>query len=215
MEKAGIAAGKPPSRSPSGATDRRPALVLQLCPEQAICGTWQGTSLASPVAPSLPWPSSTHSRIANTVAISAYQPWYQHPRPLLHHSDRGIVELVALTIPPRPLLQRIAYVYKAQKAINGTKVRVIWGRVTRAHGEHLRAVWSASSSSMDLSRCSIPSRQLRRCPRKVPCQPSSSRFRCIRASRESFPALGLSTLGSISDDASISLCSQMLYPSRI
>ena len=33
--------------------------------------------------------------------------------------------------------QRIAYVYKAQKAINGTKVRVIWGRVTRAHGKRI------------------------------------------------------------------------------
>ena len=31
--------------------------------------------------------------------------------------------------------QRIAYVYKAQKAIDGSKVRIIWGKVTRAHGK--------------------------------------------------------------------------------
>ncbi|KAK9896229.1 ribosomal protein L35Ae [Cystobasidium minutum MCA 4210] len=30
--------------------------------------------------------------------------------------------------------KRIAYVYKAQKPINGSKIRVIWGRVTRPHG---------------------------------------------------------------------------------
>lgn len=30
--------------------------------------------------------------------------------------------------------KRIAYVYKAQKPINGSKIRVIWGRVTRRHG---------------------------------------------------------------------------------
>jgi hypothetical protein len=30
--------------------------------------------------------------------------------------------------------QRIAYVYKAKREINGSRVRVIWGRVTRSHG---------------------------------------------------------------------------------
>ncbi|KFH45767.1 60S ribosomal protein L33-A-like protein [Hapsidospora chrysogenum ATCC 11550] len=30
--------------------------------------------------------------------------------------------------------KRIAYVYKAQKEIRGSKHRVIWGRVTRPHG---------------------------------------------------------------------------------
>jgi len=30
--------------------------------------------------------------------------------------------------------KRIAYVYRAKKAIQGSKVRVIWGRVTRPHG---------------------------------------------------------------------------------
>lgn len=31
-------------------------------------------------------------------------------------------------------LQRLAYVYKAQTEIQGSKIRVIWGRVTRSHG---------------------------------------------------------------------------------
>lgn len=31
-------------------------------------------------------------------------------------------------------LQRIAYVYTAQKEIGGSKVRIIWGKVTRSHG---------------------------------------------------------------------------------
>ncbi|KAJ8124082.1 hypothetical protein ONZ43_g119 [Nemania bipapillata] len=30
--------------------------------------------------------------------------------------------------------KRIAYVYKGQKEIRGTKIRVIWGKVTRPHG---------------------------------------------------------------------------------
>lgn len=31
-------------------------------------------------------------------------------------------------------LQRIAYVYTAQRPIKGSKVRIIWGKVTRSHG---------------------------------------------------------------------------------
>ncbi|KAH9951181.1 60S ribosomal protein L33-A-like protein [Amylocystis lapponica] len=30
--------------------------------------------------------------------------------------------------------KRVAYVYRAKKEIHGSKVRVIWGRVTRPHG---------------------------------------------------------------------------------
>jgi len=30
--------------------------------------------------------------------------------------------------------KRVAYVYRAKRAIAGSKVRVIWGRVTRPHG---------------------------------------------------------------------------------
>jgi len=30
--------------------------------------------------------------------------------------------------------KRIAYIYKAERPINGSKLRVIWGKVTRSHG---------------------------------------------------------------------------------
>ncbi|KAI5124248.1 hypothetical protein M0805_005097 [Coniferiporia weirii] len=30
--------------------------------------------------------------------------------------------------------KRVAYVYRAKREVNGSKVRVIWGRVTRSHG---------------------------------------------------------------------------------
>lgn len=31
--------------------------------------------------------------------------------------------------------KRIAYVYRGKREIRGTKIRVIWGKVTRTHGE--------------------------------------------------------------------------------
>jgi hypothetical protein len=40
---------------------------------------------------------------------------------------------VPIIVPLTPP-QRIAYVYKAKREINGSRVRVIWGRVTRSHG---------------------------------------------------------------------------------
>jgi len=30
--------------------------------------------------------------------------------------------------------KRVAYIYRAKKEIKGTKIRVIWGRVAKAHG---------------------------------------------------------------------------------
>lgn len=33
-------------------------------------------------------------------------------------------------------LQRIAYIYRAPTEKRGTKIRVIWGRVTRTHGNN-------------------------------------------------------------------------------
>merc|ERR1719197_1675069 len=32
--------------------------------------------------------------------------------------------------------KRVAYIYKAKKEINGSKFRVIWGKVCRAHGNN-------------------------------------------------------------------------------
>ena len=37
-----------------------------------------------------------------------------------------------VTQPTNP--QRVAYIYKAQNEVSGTRFRVIWGRVTRTHG---------------------------------------------------------------------------------
>ncbi|CEQ41157.1 SPOSA6832_02834 [Sporobolomyces salmonicolor] len=39
--------------------------------------------------------------------------------------------ILFFTIPP----QRVAYVYTAQKEIGGSKIRIIWGKVTRPHGK--------------------------------------------------------------------------------
>ncbi|ROW11193.1 hypothetical protein VMCG_01134 [Cytospora schulzeri] len=33
--------------------------------------------------------------------------------------------------------KKVAYVYKAQKEIRGSKIRVIWGKVTRPHGTYI------------------------------------------------------------------------------
>ncbi|KAJ4303003.1 60S ribosomal protein L33B [Kalmusia sp. IMI 367209] len=30
--------------------------------------------------------------------------------------------------------KRVAYVYRAQRTVRGSKIRVIWGKVTRPHG---------------------------------------------------------------------------------
>ena len=39
--------------------------------------------------------------------------------------------------------KKVAYVYRGQKEVRGTKIRVIWGKVTRPHGRVQR------------SRCSV------------------------------------------------------------
>jgi ribosomal protein L35AE/L33A len=36
--------------------------------------------------------------------------------------------------------KRIAYVYRAKKEIRGTKIRVIWGKVTRPHGRTFMSI---------------------------------------------------------------------------
>jgi len=32
--------------------------------------------------------------------------------------------------------KKVAYVYRASKEIRGTKIRVIWGKITRPHGNN-------------------------------------------------------------------------------
>ena len=70
--------------------------------------------------------------------------------------------------------KRVAYVYRASKAIKGSKVRIIWGRITRTHGNSgaVRAKFAHNLppksfgasvrvvclSVNSLCRCSIPLR---------------------------------------------------------
>ena len=42
--------------------------------------------------------------------------------------------------------KKVAYVYRCQKEIRGSKIRVIWGKVTRPHGKlnHRNHCWNPS-----------------------------------------------------------------------
>jgi ribosomal protein L35AE/L33A len=64
--------------------------------------------------------------------------------------------------------KRVAYVYRAQRTVRGSKIRVIWGKITRPHGACL-------IPTVDLLRL-IFYRQLRCCPRQVQVQD----VRCFR-----------------------------------
>ncbi|KAK9460878.1 60S ribosomal protein eL33 [Lipomyces oligophaga] len=49
----------------------------------------------------------------------------------------SLVQIEGVTTPKEAQFyfgKRVAFVYRAQKEIKGTKIRVIWGKVTRAHG---------------------------------------------------------------------------------
>lgn len=136
----------------------------------------------------------------------------------------GSVPIIIPLTPP----QRIAYVYKAKREINGSRVRVIWGRVTRSHGNsgvvkskftsNLPArVFGAScrvvSGVASLTYIINPTRRSNANPNFVSC-PTRSPFLAIQ-----YPASGLSlslilSLRSIITRR-IPLTRQMLYPSTI
>ncbi len=44
--------------------------------------------------------------------------------------------------------KKVAYIYKAQKSVSGSKFRVVWGKVMRAHGSNgvVRAKFSTNLS---------------------------------------------------------------------
>lgn len=46
----------------------------------------------------------------------------------------GVFQLENILLTCSFYLQRVAYVYKAKREINGSKVRVMWGRISRSHG---------------------------------------------------------------------------------
>jgi len=53
------------------------------------------------------------------------------------HSGTSLIKIEGVDDPKAAdfyLGKKIAYVYRGSKEIRGTKVRVIWGKVTRSHG---------------------------------------------------------------------------------
>ena len=47
----------------------------------------------------------------------------------------SLSEMAILTIPCSFYLgKKVAYVYRASREVRGSKIRVIWGKVTRPHG---------------------------------------------------------------------------------
>ncbi|RKF53143.1 60S ribosomal protein L33-B, partial [Golovinomyces cichoracearum] len=45
--------------------------------------------------------------------------------------------------------KKVAFVYRAHKEIRGTKIRVIWGKVTRTHGKIF--LYSETKSTIDIA----------------------------------------------------------------
>lgn len=57
--------------------------------------------------------------------------------------------------------KRVAYVYRAQRSVRGSKIRVIWGKVTRPHGSSAFAIVAPMAISDTINR------QQRCCARQV------------------------------------------------
>lgn len=67
--------------------------------------------------------------------------------------------------------KKVAFVYRAHREIRGTKIRVIWGKVTRPHGTH--NLWV----SHDVRFLNKVARQLWRREGTIPTQSSSQIIR--------------------------------------
>ena len=50
-------------------------------------------------------------------------------------TDRNIMGQVLMVCRSFYLGKKVAFVYRGQKEIRGTKIRVIWGKIARPHGK--------------------------------------------------------------------------------
>lgn len=73
--------------------------------------------------------------------------------------------------------KKIAYVYRAHREVRGSKIRVIWGKVTRPHGTH--DFWRQTLLTSEKILTRITHRQLRCRPREVHLSSPHKVFRCL------------------------------------
>lgn len=55
----------------------------------------------------------------------------------VNHPNTSLIKIEGVVTPEDAkfyLGKRVAFVYRASKEIRGTKIRVIWGKITRTHG---------------------------------------------------------------------------------
>ena len=72
--------------------------------------------------------------------------------------------------------KKIAYVYRAQREIRGTKIRVIWGKVTRRHGMTKKELYVVRYESM---RADCIDRQFRKGQGSIQEESALKDFWCI------------------------------------
>lgn len=79
-----------------------------------------------------------------------------------------------LTVLSFYLGKKVAFVYRAHREVRGSKIRVIWGKVTRPHG-----IFPASHGNSPGHYLTLNHRQLGRSTSTIQKQPSSQVFRRI------------------------------------
>ena len=88
------------------------------------------------------------------------------------HPDTTIVALEGVATKEEAkfyLGKRVAYVYRGSKPINGSKVRVLWGKVTRSHGPSALSIALLTSQDRPARSRSSSDATCRRKPSARPC----------------------------------------------